>query len=230
MYCLTRTPIRCPRRVLPRCLPRYRARSIDILNLLLRHGASALATDARGNTAMHVAAYHGKLGAVEALIDAGGSVSAKNDEGLVPVLLASDPGHPALWALLVRGAAKNAARGLESFGLGVGAEVEAPRVRLRLSPSAFSPAPVKHDASAPGPAGRSPCVRYIVPRRDTGDHGIPSADDTAPLPESRGPESIRWRAVRKRKALTAAPVAARNERSSRGTAVGNHRGTGDAVM
>lgn len=157
------TPQSAPARV-GSCAARCRFRCIDTLNLLLRHGVDVTATDLRGNTAMHVAAYHGKLSAIETLVDAGGSVSAKNEEGLVPMLLSPDPDHPALWALLVRGAAKNAARGLPSFGLGVGAGVEAPRVRLQLSPAAFSPAPVARDGLAPGPAGggRAPCVRYSM--------------------------------------------------------------------
>lgn len=107
---------------------------------------------------MHVASYYGKLGAVEALIDAGAIVAAKNDEGLVPLMLAPNPGAADL-ALLARGAAKNAARGLESFGLDVG--VKARRVRLRLSPDAFSPAPIGHDVAVPVAAGRAaPCLRY----------------------------------------------------------------------
>eukprot|EP00752_Nemacystus_decipiens_P008503 g7594.t1 len=132
---------------------------IGILNMLLKHGADPMAADSLGNTAMHVAAYHGQLGAVETLVDAGGNVAAKNAWGLVPTLVARDPGHPALLALLARGAMKNSRRGLPSFGLD--ARVEAPRVRLRLSPDAFTPVnDTRHDESVPGPAGHPPNVRY----------------------------------------------------------------------
>ena len=41
---------------------------------------------------MHVAANHGKLHAIKALIDAGADVTAKNHGGLAPVLVAKDPG------------------------------------------------------------------------------------------------------------------------------------------
>eukprot|EP00752_Nemacystus_decipiens_P008505 g7595.t2 len=127
--------------------------------MLLKHGADPMAADSLGNTAMHVAAYHRQVGAVEALVDAGGNVAAKNAWGLVPTLVARDPGHPALLALLARGAANKARRGLPSFGLD--ARVDSPRVRLRLSPDAFTPVhDAEHDESVPGPPGHPPCVHY----------------------------------------------------------------------
>lgn len=133
-----------------------RTSNTDMLHLLLRNGADAAATDARGNTAMHVAAFHGNLDSIEALIDAGASVAAKNHEGLVPVMLAPSP-SPTLLALLARGASKNASRGLESFGLD--AAVEARRVRLRLSSSVFTAVvPAGHGALAA--VGQAPHVRF----------------------------------------------------------------------
>lgn len=50
-----------------RCFPKV------LIKLLLERGADASAADARGTTAMHVAAKFGKLGAVEVFVDAGGS-------------------------------------------------------------------------------------------------------------------------------------------------------------
>eukprot|EP00903_Cladosiphon_okamuranus_P020152 g18501.t1 len=129
---------------------------IDLLHLLVRNGADLSATDARGNTAMHIAAFHGKLESISALIDAGANVASKNDEGCVPMLLAPNLG-PDLFALLARGAAKNSARGLPSFGLDVG--VEGDRVPLRLSPDTFTVAPNRHGGL---PAVHAPSVRYKV--------------------------------------------------------------------
>lgn len=126
------------------------------MNLLLRNGADVAATDARGNTAMHIAASHGKMDSISALIGAGANVGSKNGEGLVPMLYAPKPG-PELFSLLARRAAKNAARGLESFGLTAG--VKARRIRLRLSPAAFTMAPTRHGAL---PADHAPSARYKV--------------------------------------------------------------------
>lgn len=135
-----------------------RARSVKLLNLLLRNGAKANAADLRGNTAMHVAAYYGKMGAIEALINAGGSVAAKNDEGLVPLMFAPIAfwGCPIFLTFLARGATMNAAKGVETFG--VHARVEsAPRPA-----AAPSPAPGRHDMAAPVPARHAPCGRNKV--------------------------------------------------------------------
>lgn len=64
--------------------------------------------DDRGTTTMHVAAYHGELGAVEALIKAGGSSEKKNAVGWTPLLFAaSSCSCTVMLDLLKRGAAVN---------------------------------------------------------------------------------------------------------------------------
>lgn len=175
-----------------------RATNIDIMNLLLRKGTNFAATDARGSTAMHVAAFHGRIDSIAALVDAGTSVASKNSEGLVPMLLAPSSG-PDPFSLFDRSAVKNAARGLESFGLDAG--VEAHRVRLRLSPAAFTVAPTRHCAL---PAGHAPSVRYkvkesqrfIAPPPQTDGHSadcLEPKDLSAQVVEREGARSLNRR-------------------------------------
>lgn len=64
--------------------------------------------DGRGCTAMHVAAYHNQLGAIEALVKAGGDMKKKNAYGWTPLLFAaSSCSRAVMLDLLERGADVN---------------------------------------------------------------------------------------------------------------------------
>ncbi|GAA7762191.1 uncharacterized protein ACUXAV_001130 [Cupriavidus metallidurans] len=62
---------------------------LDLVNRLLKAGASAQATDERGRTALLAAVYNRRGDVMRVLIQAGADVNRKDDEGNSPFLLAA---------------------------------------------------------------------------------------------------------------------------------------------
>ncbi|MEI8396621.1 MAG: ankyrin repeat domain-containing protein [Rhodospirillaceae bacterium] len=67
---------------------------------LIAAGADVNASDRRGDSPLHVAAYAGNVAAALVLIDRGASVLARNDRGETPIDLAIRYGHEAVSAIL----------------------------------------------------------------------------------------------------------------------------------
>ena len=62
---------------------------LDIMRLLLDHGANFTASDKSGNTALHFVVSEGHLEAARMLLERGADVNSKNNEGLTPLQRAS---------------------------------------------------------------------------------------------------------------------------------------------
>ena len=76
--------------------------TVALAELLLEHGASAAAFDAKdGTTALHYAAGGGCEGLVRALLSRGASLAARNRRGRTPADEAHSNGHKEVVALLV---------------------------------------------------------------------------------------------------------------------------------
>ena len=72
----------------------------SIANLLLQAGATVDAVDNDGDTALHCAAYFGKIQVVEALLNAGADKAVKTNYGQTALDLAQEKNHPAIVKLL----------------------------------------------------------------------------------------------------------------------------------
>ena len=55
------------------------------MEFMLAHGADVNATDSRGDTALHRAAYYGRKDMVALLLEYGARVNAQNEAGLTPL-------------------------------------------------------------------------------------------------------------------------------------------------
>jgi ankyrin repeat protein len=73
---------------------------VEIVRLLLEHGADPNATQAGGTTPLHTAARHGSRDMVEALLAHDASPGAENDEGATPAEMARAEGHAEIASLL----------------------------------------------------------------------------------------------------------------------------------
>jgi ankyrin repeat protein len=83
-----------------------------LLRVVLGHGADLSARDGHGDTALHIAAYRGDAGEVEALLDYGAKPDARNDDGATPLLYGAG-NEEIVRALLAHGANPNLASKLE---------------------------------------------------------------------------------------------------------------------
>ncbi|KAI9368541.1 ankyrin repeat-containing domain protein [Aspergillus egyptiacus] len=70
-----------------------RAQSVELMNLLLRHGADPNVATNRGNNATLWAAEMGYTDIVEALVDGGAEPDFRNRTGRTPLSLAAEKGH-----------------------------------------------------------------------------------------------------------------------------------------
>ncbi|KAJ3100510.1 hypothetical protein HDU96_010304, partial [Phlyctochytrium bullatum] len=66
---------------------------VQVLNILLAHGASCEAYDRRGCTALYLAASNGHSECIHALLNAGANVNARAFDGKTPLMAANDGGH-----------------------------------------------------------------------------------------------------------------------------------------
>lgn len=62
----------------------------ELLKTLVQHGLDVNARDRHGNTALHVAAWHGRSKAAEAILALNPNASLRNQEGKTPAELATD--------------------------------------------------------------------------------------------------------------------------------------------
>ena len=65
----------------------------EVVRLLLDQGAKAHVRDNGGNTALHIAAFHGCLEVSCILLQHNAEIDARNDNGSTPLLRASKAGH-----------------------------------------------------------------------------------------------------------------------------------------
>ena len=63
----------------------------DAVAVILDHGAEHSRANARGDTPLHVAAEHGHLGCVNALLGAGADLTARNHDGKTPIAMTRHP-------------------------------------------------------------------------------------------------------------------------------------------
>ena len=75
-------------------------RNLEVVRLLLMHGADANARQQGGWTALHAAALHGDVAIVRLLLARGASPQAANDDGTTALRLATDKGHAAVVELM----------------------------------------------------------------------------------------------------------------------------------
>lgn len=68
--------------------PLHNARSLEIAADLVREGADVEARTQWGSTALHIAAFHGRLGVIQALLANNANVHAVNEDGQTPLHLA----------------------------------------------------------------------------------------------------------------------------------------------
>lgn len=66
---------------------------LDLLKLLVRHGANVNAFNSAGENVLHIAARKRKLVAIDFLVDAGASISARDHDGLTPLHVAAHCGY-----------------------------------------------------------------------------------------------------------------------------------------
>jgi ankyrin repeat protein len=79
------------------------------LETALRSGLAADARDAKGNTMLMLAAYHGRTEAVRLLLRAGATVDLRNDKGQTPLGGVAFKGHVEIARLLLEAGADPAA-------------------------------------------------------------------------------------------------------------------------
>jgi ankyrin repeat protein len=72
------------------------ARRVDLVYLLLEHGAEVNSTTAEGWTPLHLAAHGGFLELAERFLSRGASIEAQAGEGRTPLDLAAQQGQAAL--------------------------------------------------------------------------------------------------------------------------------------
>lgn len=84
---------------------RARAGEAERLAAYIEAGMPVNLTDARGNTLLMLAAYHGHADAVQVLIDHGATVDAMNDRGQTPLAGAVFKGYEGVVRTLVGGGA-----------------------------------------------------------------------------------------------------------------------------
>ncbi|BES92174.1 multiple ankyrin repeats single kh domain [Nesidiocoris tenuis] len=93
------------------CTPLMEAASsgyVDIVRLLIHHGADVNAQSSSGNTPLMYACAGGHVEAVRVLLDAGANVEDHNENGHTPLMEAASAGHvPVAEILLARGAGIN---------------------------------------------------------------------------------------------------------------------------
>jgi len=75
-------------------------RNLEVVRLLLMHGADANARQQGGWTALHAAAMHGDVEIARLLLARGASPQAANDDGTTALKLATDKGHTAVVELM----------------------------------------------------------------------------------------------------------------------------------
>ena len=77
----------------------------------IRENPSALsAADAKGNTALHLAAFHNRVDAARVLLGAGAQVNATNALAVTPLMLAAQAGSSQVVKLLLKGGADTTIR------------------------------------------------------------------------------------------------------------------------
>ena len=79
------------------------------LETALKDGLAADARDAKGNTLLMLAAYHGRTEAVRLLLKTGASVDLRNDKGQTPLGGVAFKGHVEIASLLLEAGADPAA-------------------------------------------------------------------------------------------------------------------------
>lgn len=79
---------------------------VDILELLLDHGANIDATNAYGQTPLMIASRSSRFDAARLLIERGADVNAKDDRGVAPLHWAVMSGSPKVVALLMEHGAR----------------------------------------------------------------------------------------------------------------------------
>lgn len=91
------------------CRFRRPRRYVSIIKAIIRGGGNVHAADDRGCKALHLAAYHGEVGSVHALIDAGACIEDADVYGWTPLIFAaSSSSHAVILGLLHRGASVSA--------------------------------------------------------------------------------------------------------------------------
>ena len=76
-------------------------RSLEVIQLLLAHGAKPTIMDSNGHTSLHVAAFHkDSTSIIGLLLEHGADVNAKSEDGVYAIDLAKEQGHTAVIAML----------------------------------------------------------------------------------------------------------------------------------
>ncbi len=71
--------------------------------------------DAKGNTPLHLAAFHGHVDASRVLLRAGAQVDARNAEGMTPLMIAAKAGNLPLVKVLLKGGATTTIKDLHGW-------------------------------------------------------------------------------------------------------------------
>ncbi|MDQ6808327.1 MAG: ankyrin repeat domain-containing protein [Verrucomicrobiota bacterium] len=82
-----------------------RGDSYKLDRTLRENPAAAKTTDAKGNTALHMAALHGRAEAVHLLLRAGVSTDSTNAEGMTPLMMAAEGGQIDVAKMLLKAGA-----------------------------------------------------------------------------------------------------------------------------
>jgi ankyrin repeat protein len=106
---------------------------LDIVLLLMEHGANLEGTDNDRNTLLHVAAQNGNLAASRLPVEHGAIVTVKNKVGWTPLHEASHRGHPDVVQFLLEHTANGRAgqRARDSEGK-AGVHTASARVRNKI--------------------------------------------------------------------------------------------------
>ena len=75
---------------------------VDIVKLLLRHGANVNSQSFSGNTALHHACTQGKVDAVSVLLDHSADIEHQNEKGHTPLMEAAISGHCNMASVLLK--------------------------------------------------------------------------------------------------------------------------------
>ena len=81
----------------------------EVVELLLKHGASPAAVNCQGDTILHRAAQHGRLDIARLLLQHGADANARARDGFTPLHCAATNGHVAVARLLLDSGANTAA-------------------------------------------------------------------------------------------------------------------------